>query len=250
MIKVDFLDIALKEIDKRMHAFSRQQIQEQLKNYHSEFKSVDEYQAELEHETEEKILEFKKSFISGYHIVLEEEDNLFRKTGIHVQKMLDEDLSVDEKASQAMLLEAVKDQKPLQFAWGYNGKMMSAIYEIAMNFYTSKEYDKSLDVTQFLIGLNTYVCWFWQLLGRNYKAKQQFPYALFAFETALQLGEENLEAYQDIVKCLIANQEQPKALQFLNDEIDYLQKREDHDSFEELINDLKAMKAYLLKEMH
>lgn len=246
MLKAELLERTLKEIDHAVDDAIDQVLDVENQDHLAHPKIFKLHSKHFKKKIEEKLVHFKKSFARGYELILDQAFHLSEKTGIPAQDFeLKISPQLDEHAYKTILVNALKEKTPLQCCYAYTGDMMAAIYELAVELYKDKKYTQSSDVLQFLITLNPYVCWFWQLLGRIEQAQHRWKEALYIFEIAIGSDPENLECYEDAIKCCLQAGNYEEGVSILDRGLAFIKASKAVKKHEALKVHLKEMKTYV-----
>lgn len=242
----DLLIVTLQEIEEEADKTLSQVIQEESKVYAAHPEHFKIHSKHLKQEFDHHFRDFKTSFVKGYKYILENVSSLSEKTGVdshdfELQASKNQDLHMFEITLQ----NALQTKKPLQFCFKYTGKMMAAVYDLALETYRNKEYSICHDILVFLVTLNPYVCWFWQLLGKTELKNHHFNEAVHVFKIAIGMAPENLEVYKDAVRGCIQAEKPEEALSILDESVNFLESQRATKKRKELLGNLQAMQAYV-----
>lgn len=218
---VTFINRVLKNYDMAAEEIVNKILEYENLSQHSELKD----KAELS----SKLFDFKDSFLRGYEYVLE-----FGPKYLHFPK-------------KKFLLKSFHHEgtNTLQEACDYDGAMMKGIYRMGLDLYRAGDYQMCIDLYTFLIGLNPYICWFWQMVGKTYQAKKEFPDALNAYKVAINCNPFNFEGYNDAVNCCIQTKEFSGAIEIIDKGIDFINHSENAHQYNELIRNMELLKSRL-----
>ena len=207
MPKGNFINKIAENIDATVDLMVDQVTSEENKELFADLSipstKLPEIREHLRHELEG----FKDQFLQGYKLVL---DAAIKKHfSIPVEKFEIKPVSWEkhpdwENLSDEQLLKLINKSILLQELCEYTPEMMRMCYELALDFYHNKEWDKCSEVCVFLATLNPTVYGFWQLLGRSLEEKRDFERALVVFEIGINCNLQDINSYREAIRCCIA----------------------------------------------
>lgn len=244
----EIIENVLKQYEESVNKLTNRVIEEEKKHYHSEIEPFDNHAKKLKKQIEQQMKGFKDSFTNGYKLILDYAGQGKLNAPPEQFALLPSDQEgISQENKKVSIDQDFALKKPLQSTCGYSEDMMTAIYDLAVTLYEAKEFSMAFDILNFLITLNPYVCWFWQLLGRIFHAQHKYVEALYAFEVAISCNIEGLEGYQDAVKFCCSAQKYDEAQRILDYGIEVIEGSENSQDRGDLKESLKSMKAYVKK---
>lgn len=236
---VTFLEKTLKNYDEAVEQFVNQLIEQERSSYRTDLKDFDTHAREIKDQSAKKLMNVKESFIRGYEYVLENGPKYLSipKEKFELEPFRKENKTVTEK-QLALLL---KSGKPLQEMCGYTSDMMTGIYQMGLDLYRSKDFNLCTDIYTFMISLNPYICWFWQMLGKCFHMQERYLEALYAFEVAINCNIYNFEGYLDAVRCCVQAKEFNEAQRIIDYGINAINTSDHPQQFEELRTNLEKL---------
>lgn len=240
---VTFIEKTLKNYDDSVEDIIDKIIEQEKANYHSDLKDFTTHAREVKEQTSKQMMIFKESFLKGYEYVLENGPKYLSvpKENFVLKPKFGEGASFTEK----QLARLLKASKPLQEICGYTSEMMKGIYQLGIDLYRSKDYKMCSDVNTFLVCLNPYISWFWQMLGKSYQAQEMFPEALYAFEVAINCNIYNFDGYLDAVRCCIQAKQFEEATRVIEYGISSVNVSDFPQQLDELKKNLEKLKNQL-----
>lgn len=241
-----FIDKTLQNYDGAVEDFVNRYIEQEGSYYHSDLKDFATHAHEVKEQTSQKLMDYKDSFLRGYKYVLENGPKFIENVSKE-QFILEpaQPQDTNKNLPERQLEKILNASKPLQEICGYTSEMMTGIYKMGLDLYKSKDYQSSIDLFTFLVTLNPYICWFWQMLGKSYQAQQSFIESLYAFEVAINCNVFNFEGYLDAVRCCVQAKESNEALRIVDFGIHAIDTSENPKQFETLKKDLESLKKQL-----
>lgn len=183
---------------------------------------------------------FTGQVAEGYRVVIK-----------HIGELPNGNLRLATFRMPSKLIKQMRNPKTAMAQWsehlvmqgilGFSGETMAEVYEIAKSLHHERRYDEAINVYLYLIYLNPYVAWFWQGLGRSWKAALEFVSACYAFSVAINCEPLSLELYRDAVNCYLDMNEYTSADLLLQHGIDHAREMQ----APTLLNQLESIRTYV-----
>ena len=147
------------------------------------------------------------------------------------------------KNKELLKKELAKGKTPQEIL-GFKNETMAKFYRAAYQLFEHKRYIDAANAFLFLVTLNTHNHDYWLGLGMSVQLCGDYEGAIDAYEMAAVTDVESPVPYFYLAKCLFAIHDRESALQALELAIEYA---EGQDQYDDLIDQVKAAKALLLK---
>lgn len=193
---------------------------------------------------------FKGQFLHGYQLVLDAAaKRLFSVPAedFEIKPVSWEKHPDWENLSEEQLLSLINKTVFLQELCEYTPQMMRMCYELAVDFYHNKEFDKCRDVCVFLTTLNPTVYGFWQLLGRSFEEKRDFEHALVAFEIGINCHLHEIDSYREAIRCCIEADFLDEAIRLVDFGTKVIEVSDHPTSLQTFKRELEALKVHVNK---
>lgn len=247
MNEAEILELSFSKFDHTANKLANVLLEEEKKSYRTDVQPFEVHEAETKAQFHNSCNKFKQSFVQGYQTVLDCAAKGETKFSQKDFKLDWSGLPDGEKITKKILLQILQETRSLQQIYGYTGEMMTSIYEIGVKLYQKKDFDQCINIFTFLITLNPYVCWFWQMLGKAYQALKKYVEALGIFEVAIKCNLYGIESYQDAVKCCFAENNFQGALRILDYGFDAIRVSANPESLANFKNGLQTLKNYVIQ---
>lgn len=242
-----FIESALKHYDFAIEDFINYKIEQEKPTYHSTLKNFDMYVLELRKQSSKDQKEFKDSFLRGYEYVLENAPKYPASTA--KENYILEPIKPKENLSfiERHIRIHLDQSSTLQEQCGYTNEMVEGIYNLGFDLYTSKDFNTCADVYTFLVVLNPYVCWFWQMLGKCKQMQGIYSEALSAFKIAINCSPHNFEGCFDAVNCCVQAKEFDEAISIIEEELERINDSDSQIDLQEIKTNLEQLKKQVSK---
>jgi tetratricopeptide (TPR) repeat protein len=95
----------------------------------------------------------------------------------------------------------VKTPTSLQEVFNYSDDMVIHIYNIGLHFFEEKEYQKAIDVFEFLCMLDSNISSFWIAKGLAFEGNNELAKAMNVFEKSIKLFPSTFGVYIGMIRC-------------------------------------------------
>lgn len=113
-----------------------------------------------------------------------------------------EDFKINqEKLNLDFWKNQLKTPTSLQEVFNYSDDMVIHVYNIAVHFFEEKEYQKAINVFEFLCLLDSSISSFWIAKGLAYEGNNDIADSMKVFEKSIKLFPSTFDVYIGMIHC-------------------------------------------------